>query len=455
MSVDHPVSMPALDLLGIGFGPSNLALAIALDEDARATGRRLKTAFVEKKPGFAWHNGMLLQDSRMQISFLKDLVTLRDPCSPFSFLKYLQTQGRLEDFVNLRSFLPTRIEYDGYLRWAASSFDEQIHYGEAVLSVKPRSTGGKVRALEVVSRRADGSETTRIASNLVMAVGGRPLLPAPLAELDGPAARRLVHSSGYLPEIDAALRASRAEAKAAGRRVRVAVLGGGQSGAEIFQDLVQRGSVDDDLDVTLVIRGSALKPADDSPFVNEIFHADFTDSIYHRTPEARQRFFDEYRGTNYSVVDVDLLERLYELFYMQKVSAQPRHALLTQRHLTAAAEAEGQRGLALTFDDVAHNRRETREFDVVVAATGYRRDDHRRLLGELGPYLGEFTVGRDYRLETRDDFLPGIWLQGGCEATHGLSDTLLSILATRSAEICASLHDAYEALAERRAHAVA
>ncbi|MGB8420123.1 SidA/IucD/PvdA family monooxygenase, partial [Paraburkholderia sp.] len=192
MSVDHPVSMPALDLLGIGFGPSNLALAIALDEDARATGRRLKTAFVEKKPGFAWHNGMLLQDSRMQISFLKDLVTLRDPCSPFSFLKYLQTQGRLEDFVNLRSFLPTRIEYDGYLRWAASSFDEQIHYGEAVLSVKPRSTGGKVRALEVVSRRADGSETTRIASNLVMAVGGRPLLPAPLAELDGPAARRLV-----------------------------------------------------------------------------------------------------------------------------------------------------------------------------------------------------------------------------------------------------------------------
>jgi L-ornithine N5-oxygenase len=422
MSVDHPVSMPALDLLGIGFGPSNLALAIALDEDARATGRRLKTAFVEKKPGFAWHNGMLLQDSRMQISFLKDLVTLRDPCSPFSFLKYLQTQGRLEDFVNLRSFLPTRIEYDGYLRWAASSFDEQIHYGEAVLSVKPRSTGGKVRAL---------------------------------AELNGPAARRLVHSSGYLPEIDAALRASRAEAKAAGRRVRVAVLGGGQSGAEIFQDLVQRGSVDDDLDVTLVIRGSALKPADDSPFVNEIFHADFTDSIYHRTPEARQRFFDEYRGTNYSVVDVDLLERLYELFYMQKVSAQPRHALLTQRHLTAAAEAEGQRGLALTFDDVAHNRRETREFDVVVAATGYRRDDHRRLLGELGPYLGDFTVGRDYRLETRDDFLPGIWLQGGCEATHGLSDTLLSILATRSAEICASLHDAYEALAERRAHAVA
>ncbi len=456
MAVDHPVSLPALDLLGIGFGPSNLALAIALDEQARANGRRLKTGFIEKKHGFAWHSGMLLQDSRMQISFLKDLVTLRNPCSPFSFLQYLQTQGRLEDFVNLRSFLPTRIEYDGYLRWAASSFNDQVHYGEAVLSVKPRSAGGKVRALEVVSRRADGSETTRLASNLVMAVGGRPSLPAPLAALAGQnslAARRLVHSSGYLPEIDTALRASRAEAQAAGRRVRVAVLGGGQSGAEIFQDLVQRGSLDDDLDVTLVIRGSALKPADDSPFVNEIFHADFTDSIYHRTPQARQQFFDEYRGTNYSVVDVDLLERLYALFYMQKVSAQPRHALLTQRQLTAAAP--GRHGLALTFEDLARNLTETSEFDVVVAATGYRRDDHRRLLEGLAPYLGEFKVGRDYRIEARDDFLPGIWLQGGCEATHGLSDTLLSILATRSAEICASLHDAYEALAHQRTHAVA
>ncbi|CAB3754982.1 MULTISPECIES: lysine N(6)-hydroxylase/L-ornithine N(5)-oxygenase family protein [Burkholderia] len=447
MPIDQYAPTPAVDLLGIGFGPSNLALAIALDEAGRASGQALQARFIERKPSFAWHSGMLLQDSRMQISFLKDLVTLRDPCSPFSFLKYLHEQGRLEDFVNLRSFLPTRIEYDGYLRWAAEAFADRTHYGESVLSVRPRSAGGKVRALEVVSRRADGSEVARTASNLVLAVGGRPSLPAPLAALDGPSARRLVHSSAYLPSIDGALRESRAEARAAGRRVRIAVLGGGQSGAEIFQDLVQRGGLDDDLDVTLAIRGSALKPADDSPFVNEIFHADFTDEIYHRSPDARQRFFDEYRGTNYSVVDIDLLERLYELFYMQKVSAQPRHTLLTQRHLIAATP--GAHGLALTFDDTARGVSETREYDIVVAATGYRRDDYRNLLDGVAPYLGEFEVGRDYRLKARDDFQPGIWLQGGCEATHGLSDTLLSILAVRSAEIGASVYDACVRRTER------
>ena len=33
----------------------------------------------------------------------------------------------------------------------------------------------------------------------------------------------------------------------------------------------------------------------------------------------------------------------------------------------------------------------------------------------------------------------GEFLQGSCEPTHGLSDTLLSILAARTSEICAAL----------------
>lgn len=437
MKLDHLASAQPLDLLGIGFGPSNLALAIALQESSTPP-RRLNTAFVEKREGFAWHSGMLLADSRMQISFLKDLVTLRDPCSPFSFLKYLHVQGRLEDFANLRSFLPTRIEYEGYLRWASSFFDPQTHYGEAVQQVRPRTENGVVRALEVVSQREDGSEVRRVTRNLVLAVGGRPLLPEPLAALGAEGAARVVHSSAYLPRIEGALAAGRELARREGRRLRVAVLGGGQSAAEIFQDLVQRA--DDALDVSLVIRGSALKPADDSPFVNEIFHADFTDAIYQRNAESRQAFIDEYRGTNYAVVDVDLLERLYTLFYMQKVSAQPRHTLLTQRHLVAARASD--QGVELTLEDTERHVTETRHFDVVVAATGYRRDDHRRLLGELAPHLGDFEVGRDYRVKTNEGFQPGIWLQGSCEATHGLSDTLLSILATRSMEIAHSVQAA-------------
>ncbi|MDT5138943.1 MAG: L-ornithine N5-monooxygenase, partial [Mycobacterium sp.] len=59
-------------LLGIGFGPSNLALAIALAE------RGTSAVFAEAQPRFGWHRGMLMPGTRMQVPFLKDLVTLRN-----------------------------------------------------------------------------------------------------------------------------------------------------------------------------------------------------------------------------------------------------------------------------------------------------------------------------------------------------------------------------------------
>ncbi|NEA32340.1 lysine N(6)-hydroxylase/L-ornithine N(5)-oxygenase family protein [Streptomyces sp. SID13031] len=110
-----------VDILGIGFGSSNLSLAIAIEEfnDRHPAGRRLTARFVDVRRQFGWHDGMLLPGATMQISFLKDLVSLRTPTSPFTFLNYLQEQGRLSDFINLKTFFPTRREFHGYLSWAS------------------------------------------------------------------------------------------------------------------------------------------------------------------------------------------------------------------------------------------------------------------------------------------------------------------------------------------------
>jgi L-ornithine N5-oxygenase len=80
-----------------------------------------------------------------------------------------------------------------------------------------------------------------------------------------------------------------------------------------------------------------------------------------------------------------------------------------------------------------------REFDGVVLATGYRRDGHQRLLEGLSLYLAGGEVERSYRLPTQDWFFPNIYLQGCCEASHGLSDTLLSVLSVRSQEVVDAL----------------
>ena len=103
------------DLIGVGFGPSNLALAIALQELSQSHGKAIDALFMDKQEHYRWHGDTLSSQSELQISFLKDLVSLRNPTSPYSFVNYLKQQGRLVDFVNLGTFYPCRLEYNDYL----------------------------------------------------------------------------------------------------------------------------------------------------------------------------------------------------------------------------------------------------------------------------------------------------------------------------------------------------
>ncbi|MEB0164213.1 SidA/IucD/PvdA family monooxygenase, partial [Glaciimonas sp. CA11.2] len=317
-------------------------------------------------------------------------------------------------------------EYNDYLRWAASHFDHRCRYGEEVVDIEPVKEGGKVTRLQVHSLDASGRAHTRLARNVVFGIGGVPSIPE---AFDGVRDDRVFHAAYYLERIEALV-----QRNATPRRI--AVIGGGQSGAEIFMDLVSRFS---DVEVTLITRGKALMPSDDSPFVNEIFSPEFTDLIYHQPEELRRATLEKYRSTNYSVVDLDLIEKIYMLLYQQQVSGNKRHALLPGRDVSEVRLGSSGVELALCKRDSSET--EPIQFDAVVMATGYRRDDHKRLLGSLESYIDGYDVERDYRLRTKGDFLPKIYLQGCCEDSHGLSDTLLSVLAVRSVEILESLRD--------------
>ncbi|MDJ1156674.1 lysine N(6)-hydroxylase/L-ornithine N(5)-oxygenase family protein [Chelatococcus sp. SYSU_G07232] len=413
------------DVIGVGFGPSNLALAIALDEIARRDQPGLSFHFVERQPRLTWHGGMLLPGSDMQISFLKDLVSLRDPTSPFTFVNYLHEKGRLEAFINRKTFFPSRVEFNDYLRWAASRFDSHCSYGEEVVAIEPHVAHGLVVALDVRSRSAAGGERVRRARNIVIAAGGTPSVPDCFVPFAADA--RILHSSGYLDGIAGLGLADRPAS-------RVAVIGGGQSAAEILMDLHGRFSR---LRADLVLRARALKPADDSPFVNEIFSPAGTDIFFRQSQEARRAFLDEFRNTNYAVVDLDLIQRVYDVLYEQRVEGERRLTVLSGCEvLEAAADAEG---IALTLRDRQGGPPERRAYDAVILATGYRRDPDPRFLQHLGPYLRGLSVDRHYRLRTTDDCEPAIFLQGLSETTHGLSDSLLSVIAVRAREIAEAL----------------
>lgn len=414
------------DLIGIGFGPSNLALAIALQEREKTLGK-LDVLFLDKQADYRWHGNTLVTQSELQISFLKDLVTLRNPTSPYSFVNYLKAHDRLVDFINLGTFYPCRMEFNDYLRWVGGQFQGQSRYGEEVLAIEPVLHQQQVEALRVISRDAQGEQLVRTARSVVVSAGGTPRIPQVFQGFKDDA--RVFHHSQYLAHMAR-------QPCVEGKPMRIAIIGGGQSAAEAFIDLNDSFP---SVQVDMILRGSALKPADDSPFVNEVFAPQFTDLVFQQASSERERLVNEYHNTNYSVVDLDLIERIYGIFYRQKVSGIARHAFRT---LTTVEKASsGPAGMELTLRHSASGQTELNHYDAVVLATGYERQLHRQLLAPLQDYMGDFEVSRDYRVITDERCKAGIYMQGFSQASHGLSDTLLSILPIRADEIAASVYE--------------
>ncbi|KAI0026231.1 L-ornithine 5-monooxygenase [Xylariomycetidae sp. FL0641] len=466
------------DLICVGFGPASLAIAIALHDSIAAGGPGRaahepspKVLFLEKQREFAWHAGMLLPGAKMQISFIKDMATLRDPTSKFTFLNYLHENGRLVEFTNLGTFLPARVEYQDYLRWCAGFFDDVVSYGSEVVSVSPVPSSDPsepTSMFSVTSRNfKTGNTTTYQAKNVLLAIGGQPSIPKCL-----PAPHpRVIHSSQYAHLVPKILNNPNAP-------YRVAVVGAGQSAAEIFNNVQ---TLYPNSRTSLIMRSEFLKPSDDSPFVNSIFNPSYVDSLYTRSPELRQHLLSDAKATNYGVVRLELIERLYELMYDQRRDLGPdeqkwphrilgateithfedlgEQLRLMVRPLTGPAASDNDSAARLSNGSGPDARGETLEADLVIAATGYQRRSHLDMMGEIADLLPEadspkanpasasiqgrpLKVLRDYSVQ----FAPGkvapgsgVWLQGCCEGTHGLSDTLLSILATRSGEIVNSI----------------
>lgn len=243
------------DLVCVGFGPASLAIAVALHDamEAGKLGRQPKVLFLEKQSQFSWHAGMLLPGAKMQISFIKDLASLRDPRSNFTFLNYLHKNDRLIDFVNLSTFLPARAEYDDYLRWCASHFEDVVLYGQEVLSVSPiAAQDGPLETFTMKSRNVKTGETsTYQGRNIIVAVGGQPSIPKRF-----PARHpRILHSSQYAHLVPEILNDKSGS-------YRVAVIGAGQSAAEIFHNVQ---SLYPNSKTYMIMRSEFLKPSDDSP----------------------------------------------------------------------------------------------------------------------------------------------------------------------------------------------
>ncbi|MER7577572.1 SidA/IucD/PvdA family monooxygenase [Streptomyces sp. NPDC126514] len=416
-----------VDIVGIGLGPSNLALATAVEEHNRDhyEDQALRARFFEKQPAFGWHRGMLVEGATMQVSFLKDLATMRNPVSPFGYLSYLKDKDRLVDFINAKSFYPLRVEFHDYLEWVAERFSDIISYSSKVTEVRPVLQEDTIKYLDVVVR-CGKDVTVQRTRNIVIATGLEPWLP-PGVE----AAERIWHSSDLLNRIE--LFASTKSPRS------FAVIGSGQSAAEAVEYLHSRFP---EAAVHAVFSRYGYSVADDSPFANRIFNPQAVDHYFGASDMVKEMLLAYHSNTNYSVVDLDVIDQLYRRTYLESVTGRQRlhvHNVSRVRGLEP-----GPDGVRIDVEFLPTAVHTPLHVDAAVYATGYRPSDPVPLLGQMASLCkqdehGRVDVRRDYRVSTAGNVHCGIYLQSSMEHSHGITASLLSNTAVRAGEITRSI----------------
>ncbi|MFE9427222.1 lysine N(6)-hydroxylase/L-ornithine N(5)-oxygenase family protein [Kitasatospora sp. NPDC006697] len=406
------------DLLGVGIGPFNLSLAALAD---RVPG--LTALFCEARPEFRWHPGMLVDGARMQVPFLADLVSLVDPTNPWSFLNYLRSQERLFPFYFAERFQLARREYDHYCRWAAERLPN-CRFGTEVTAVRAAAGG-----FEAVLRVA-GVERTVRARNLVLGVGTEPSRPAAFAALEGHPA--VFHSGEYL---------HRREALAGARDI--TVVGSGQSGAEVFLDLL-RARGQDGTRLRWLTRTRALAPMEYSKLGLEHFTPDYT-RYFHALPEAvRDRLVAE-QWQLHKAASAETLAEIHDLLYERTIG---RPIAAADAEITPGSEVTAALpgpcgGLELRCLHRDSGAGRTVRTDAVVLATGYRAGRPALLepLAELIDWdeQGRFRVDLDHRVATLPAVTGGLYVQNAELHTHGVGTPDLGLGAHRAAVILNAL----------------
>ncbi|SRR6266496_2607003 len=417
-----------LDVLGIGFGPANIALAVSLEE----LYPRMTSEFLEAQSTATWQPGMLLDGSDIQNHPLRDLVTPRNPQSRYTFVNYLHQNNRLFEFLNLGVTYPLRKEYSRYIEWVAQHFGNRVTYGMTVVELRStRLPASKGPHYEVVTE--DG--TLRLCRALVVAPGRTALIPREFESILG---ERVFHLTEYL---------SRIQSIASKRNFnRILVVGASQSAVEIVIDLSSRLP---EIEIVNVMRSFGYQLKDTSPFSERVYFPEFVDYFYRSKLHSRQTLTDELRRTNYSSADADVINQLYRRIYEQKLDGKQQIFILSNYDIIAA-QIEDEK-VVLTMREKHRGTIATERVDAVVLATGFRNlgpgDNEEkcpRLLQSLCHHFklnndGTLCVNYDYSLETTGDVAP-IYLNGLCESSHGLGDAgSFSLLALRSATIVKSL----------------
>jgi lysine N6-hydroxylase len=397
-----------LTCVGVGAGPANLSLACQLST------ANVAAEFLDRKALCNWHEGMQIEGTQLQVSIFKDLVTLADPTSPYSFVAYLHNTGRLYHFLNAQFVTVSRREFGDYLAWVSDRLSSVI-YGETVEEIDFDGAFTITTDKRVLRSR-----------NVSVAVGKAPNVPA-FAETK--LCDTLFHSSEFT-----------FKNRALGGR-RVMIVGGGQSGAEVFLDCISRKGADAPAHVHWVSSRSNFLPIDDSPFTNDLFMPCQVAHFERHDLDGRAAYIRENLlasdGISLSTLQA-IYQKLYEKRFLQ--SLDDFATLAPSRRVTMLNPAT--QGWLARLHHKAGWGDETVQADTVILATGYRNPPTPfldRLSHRFHTVSGEIRVDRDFAVEWDGPRDRSIFIQNATRGQKGLADPNLSLVAWRARMILARI----------------
>ncbi|AAG20876.1 MULTISPECIES: lysine N(6)-hydroxylase/L-ornithine N(5)-oxygenase family protein [Halobacterium] len=417
------------DLVGVGLGPFNLGLAALIEGSDDVP---LDAAFLEQKPEFVWHDGMLIEGTTLEVPFLADLVTLADPTNPYSYLNYLREHDRLYEFYFYETFQIPRREYNDYCQWVAESLAAPRFSRRVVdiTAIDDDATPANFRvtavepADEARSATDDDAPTHQYrARDLVVGVGSRPYVPPAFRDLPAP---DVFHTAAYREH-----RAAVCDADS------VAVIGSGQSAAEVVHDLLTRRSTSDRSPrVDWVTRSAGFFPMEYSKLGLQHFTPEYTDYVYDLPQPVKDELIPN-QDILYKGIDPETSTRIYDTLYEQSIGGRdPNVGMIAATEVGAVEPTGGGRYRV----DCRHRQTDTGfafETDAVILGTGYHRPTP-GFLSSLEPRLARddqdrLAVDREYGVG--GDLPGGLFVQNAELHTHGVGAPDLGLGAYRNAVI--------------------
>jgi lysine N6-hydroxylase len=406
------------DLIGIGAGPANLSLA-ALLTTARERGLTSITGiFFEREATVFWHSLQMFPGTLMQTEFYRDLVTPIDPTSKFSFLNYLKSQARLDQFFCSSTIYPTRREFEDYFRWVARQISEVIF--EVAIDCVDYDVQNNSFVIDA------GTHGQCRAKHIVFGCGGRPK-----SGIEESHPRRVVDVSQLLAFIFPET------------LERILVVGGGQSAAECVNYLLDKFSKRS-LRIDWVTSETSFRALDTSSFSRETFSAAYAQVFSGLNSELRKKINEDDKSVANGMPPLYaqmLYQRLYRLRHLS-ASEQACPTVHAQANTEVLEARENSSGVSVKASIVSTGKTDVAIYDCVILCTGL--DDETILESSLiGPELKR-RIDRNqdrtgYAVTWDGPSNRMIFVQSQNKDTHGLGDSSFVTAPGRNAAILNSI----------------